>query len=235
MHVESTMYLEVLYRIRAAPIAHLGCRSLVRLDAFHSGYSFFPHVKGTTEYSFEGFRDWVLAYHCPDGSAAKDSTQILLEVAKDDERAFDLFFSDLDAAISAYPDRLKVLPPRNLEGEPLAASGYLDVLTERPAMFLRRVSVGCLRAFLDGYSLAAVDELRFECADLVGFEQWVGRHCGSRGLSRWENAVLEQFRGDESAAFQWAVRELKAYRATKGPPSSRRYVVEHVVEDDAGT
>jgi len=33
------MILEVLYGVRAAPIEHLGCRSLTRLDMFHLGYS----------------------------------------------------------------------------------------------------------------------------------------------------------------------------------------------------
>ena len=96
-------------------------------------------------------------------------------------------------------------------------------MTERPGSLLRRVSIGCLRAFLDGYSLAAMEGGFFECADLEGFEQWVRRHFGLRGMFRWEDAVLAQFGGDERVAFPWAVRELKAYRANKGPLSDRQY------------
>ena len=37
--------------------------------------------------------------------------------------------------------------------------------------------------------------------------------------------MVAQFAGDEETAFRWAVRELKAYRASKGPVSDRRYEV----------
>ena len=77
-------------------------------------------------------------------------------------------------------------------------------------MFLRRTSVGCLRAFLDGYSLAAVEEGFRTCVDLEGFEYWVRERFCLRGLFRWEDAILTQLGGDEATAFQWAVRRARA-------------------------
>jgi hypothetical protein len=182
-------------------------------------------VTAAKDYDFAALRNWVLARYRPADAATKDATAILLEIAQDDdEQAFNLFFAALDAALASHADDLK--PGRTgWDGEPLAASGYLDILGERPAMFLRRVSVGCLRAFLDGYSLAAMEEGFFECADLEGFEHWVRRQFNLKGLFRWEDAVLAQFGGNEGIAFPWAVRELKAYRASKGPLSDRRYEV----------
>jgi hypothetical protein len=219
------MYIDVLYRIRASPLAHLGCRSLTRLDAFQVGYGLFPQITKAKDYSLDAFRDWVLARYLPMDGTTMDAAHVLLAITQDDERAFDLFFAALDAAIAGHPDGLILRAPALKEGEPLPVSGYLDVLTERPAMFLRRVTLGCLRAFLDGYSLAAMEEGHPECVDLDGFEYWVRRQFDLRGYFRWENAVLLQFNGDEVAAFQWAVRELKAYRASKGPVSPRHYEV----------
>ncbi|HXN49913.1 MAG TPA: hypothetical protein VN893_24895 [Bryobacteraceae bacterium] len=222
------MYLELLYRIKASPLAHLGCRSLVRLEAFQLGYGFFPQISGARDFSFDAFRDWVLTRYRPAVSAELGVTQILLQAAEDDERAFDLFFEELAAALASRADALKPREPRFLVGDPLPASGFLDVLRDRPAMFLGRVSVGALRAFLDGYGLAADEEGHVECLDLDGFEHWVRKQLDLKGMFRWENAVLAQFGGDQSIAFQWAVRELTNYRASKGPLSERRYeVIQH--------
>jgi hypothetical protein len=226
------MYLEVLYRVRACPIAHLGRRSLTRLDAFHVGYSFFPQITKTKDYALSALRDWTVARYQPEGAEAKDATQVLLDAAPDDECAFDLFFTALDAVTVGRPEDPAPRERPASEGEPLPASGYLDVLTSRPAMFLRRITVGCLRAFLDGYGLAAIEEGHAECLDLDGFEHWVRRQLYLKGYFRWEDAVLGRFNGDEAAAFQCALRELKAYRTSKGPISPRRYEV--VVVGDQG-
>jgi len=92
-------------------------------------------------------------------------------------------------------------------------------------MFLQTPAVGRLRAFLDGYSLAAMEEGHFDCVDLEGFEQWLRKKFDLKGMFRWENAVLARFQGDEANAFDWAARKLKAYRASKGPLSHRNYEV----------
>lgn len=70
----------------------------------------------------------------------------------------------------SHPDGLKPREKAVRSGEePLPASGFLDVLAERPWMFLRRKSVGCLRAFLDGYCLAAEEEGYRDCRDFGWF------------------------------------------------------------------
>ena len=51
------------------------------------------------------------------------------------------------------------------------------------------------------------------------------RQLDPKGYFRWEEAILARFNGDEAGAFQWALRELRAYRASKGPLSTRRYEV----------
>ena len=123
-----------------------------------------------TDYEFEALRDWVLARYGPAEETTKDAAQVLLDVSQNDEQAFELFFRALDAAIAAQPDKLVARGPGPLADSPQPTSAFLDVLAERPGMFLRRASVGCLRAFLDGYSLAAIEQGHPECADLDGFE-----------------------------------------------------------------
>jgi|ERR1017187_4074558 hypothetical protein len=130
------MYIEVLYRIRASPVAHLGCCSLARLDAFHRGYSLFPEIAGAQDFAFGAFRDWVVARYQPAGAETKDAAHVLLDIAQNDERAFALFFAAMDAAIASRPGDLTPRERLVPEGEPLPVSGYLDVLTERPGMFL---------------------------------------------------------------------------------------------------
>jgi hypothetical protein len=224
------MLLEVLYRIRAAPIEHLGCRSLVRLKSFDLGYSFFPFTKAK-DYSnaaFTALRDWVVSVYRPAfGTLEKSAIEILLNLAPDDGTAFDLYFSALDSVLSAHPEI-----PLNLSdhvvpkgGTPYPVSGFLNVLTERPLMFLPVLSVGCLRAFLDGYNLAAMEEGHFECLDLEGFEHWVRTRYTVQGMFRWENVILSRCRGDERCAVDAALEELKAYRASKGPLSERNFEV----------
>lgn len=231
-----TMYIEVLYRVRASPLVHLGCQSLTRLDAFHRGYGLFSRITEAEDYDvLDELRAWVLARYRPKNAETKDAVHILLDIAQDDQRAFDLFFAALDGVIASHPDGLKPREKAVRSGEePLPASGFLDVLAERPWMFLRRKSVGCLRAFLDGYGLAAEEEGYRDCKDLDGFEQWVRQRLRLQGLFRWEDAILTANAGDEAAAFQQALKELKAYRMSKGPLSDRRYRVVVVNERDPG-
>lgn len=232
------MLLEVLYRIKAAPIEHLGCRSLVRLEAFHTGYGLFPFKKAK-DFSFEAFRDWVLVLYRPTfGTASMSAIRIVRRLASSDDYAFDLFFDALDSALAANPDVLvKPLDRGFLTSEPpLPVSSFLDILTKRPMMFLPNSSASCLRAFLDGYCLAAMEEDHFECLDLDGFEHWVREKLDLTGMFRWEDAVLSCLRGSEADAFYWALTELKNFRASKGPLPDRVYEV-HLVTDavDPGT
>lgn len=228
------MYIEVLYRVRASPLVHLGCQSLTRLDAFHRGYGLFSRITEAEDYDvLDELRAWVLARYRPKNPETKDAVDILLDIAQDDQHAFDLFFAALDGAIPSLPDALRPREkPAAPEEEPLPASGFLDVLAERPWMFLRRKSVGCLRAFLDGYGLAAEEEGDRGCRDLDGFEHWVRDRLRLKGLFRWEDAILTHSAGDQGSAFQRALKELKAYRISNGPLSDRRYQVVVVNERD---
>ena len=124
---------------------------------------------------------------------------------------------------------LRLCEPIVWEGnpEPLPCSGFLDVLEERPGMFAP-ASVRCLRAFLDGYGLAAAEEGHLECLDLEGFEHWVRKRLAIKGMFRWEQAILANFDGRELDAYAWAIKELKEFRSTKGPMSDRRYEVRKV-------
>ena len=67
---------------------------------------------------------------------------------------------------------------------------------------------------------------------LDGFEQWVRQRLRVEGIFRWEDAILADYAGDQVAAFQGALQELKAYRMSKGPLSDRRYRVVVVNERD---
>ncbi len=220
------MLLEILYRVRAAPEEHLGCRSLSRLDAFHQGYFFFPtKVKDSPVHN--EFRECIVKLYRPSfGIDEKDGTWILLNLARDEEHAFDLFFSALDWTLAVNPDVLVRTADRGVpKGQPFPASGFLNVLAQRPLTLLRRRTVACLRAFLDGYSLAAMEEGQVECSDLEGFEHWIRKKLSLKGMFRWENAVLAAHQGTEAEAFDWALRELKSYRSSKGPPSDLNYEI----------
>jgi hypothetical protein len=145
---------------------------------------------------------------------------IIREVAASDELAFDLFFHVLDLSLAAHPEILLRPLDRGVSSSesPLPVSGFVHVLTERPLMFLPSLSVGCLRAFLDGYRLAAMEERHLECLDLEGFEHWVRQQLDLKGFFRWETAALSRFKGAEVKAFNWAVNELKSFAASRELP-----------------
>jgi len=214
------MYLEVLYRIRARPIEHLGCRSLTRLYAFHVGYRLFPRITRARYFAVEPlFRDSIVARYGLEQTTA-EIVHVLAQIAQDDERAFGLFFSELDAFLTSHPDLAKA-GETPFRGELVpAASSFVSDLSDRPGMFLVPVTVGGLRAAVDGYSLAAIEEGRPECADLEGFQDWVRKELDLKGYFRWEDAILSRFRSDESAAFEWTVRELKAFHAGRASRST---------------
>jgi hypothetical protein len=231
------MLIEVQYRIRAAPGEHLGTPSLLRLESFDLGYSLFPFkkTKGFSPQAFKALREWVIALYRPDfGTCDKSAISILLNLAPDDGTAFDLYFKALDSLLAAQPEILANLPdhPPAKDGfEPLPVSGFLNVLTTRPGLYLPVRNAACLRAFLDGYSLAAMEEGHFECLDLEGFEHWVRVRYHVMGMFRWENVILARCRGDESVAFETALTELKEYRASKNPHNERHFeVVVHTTD-----
>jgi hypothetical protein len=226
------MILEVLYRARVAPVEHLGSRSLLRLEAFHRGYGLFP-FRRAKDFSSDAVRDWILAAYRPRfHTTTMGAMWIIRELAPDDEGAFDLFFQALDSVIAADPAFLtKPLDRSFLTNEPpLPVSSFLVALSERPAMFLPLTSVSCLRAFLDGYCLAAMEEGHFECLDLDGFEHWIRRKLDLLGMFRWENVVSVHFRGLEADAFRWTIEELKSFRASKGELTDRTYQI-HVISE----
>jgi len=220
------MLLQVLYRVRVSPIEHLGCRSLRRLEAFQTGYTLFPFTR-TKDYDCEStLREWVIRQYQPSfATGAKGAVWILSEIAQDDEAAFELFFQALDLALISYPSAWSSFFPREIPAgfQPIPLSGFLNVLTSRPLSLLRTLSVGNLRAFLDGYRLAALEEGHLECLDLEDFEHWVRRQLELKGMFRWENAISADCQGQEPKAYEWAIRELKAFRATQGPLSDRNY------------
>jgi hypothetical protein len=217
------MNIERLFRLRAAPEEHLGGKSLTRLEAFERGYEMFMKEPEPAD-SALAFRDWVVACYDPGSQTTLSASEILLKVTHDDERAFELFFDALDSAIA----RKLVNPGSEVCGpkeEPLPSSGFLNALGVRPYLFLPRLSSGCLRAFLDGYSLAAIEHDRTECCDLDGFEQWTRVLFNLKGYFRWDKAFATAYAGDEVKAFERALSELKAYRTSKGLPNIRDYEV----------
>ncbi len=231
------MLLDVLFTVRADPREHLGCRSLDRLQAFERGFGLFHPFR-----EFEGvetaLRDWIISLFQIDSGTITtlNSYGIIQRIAPNDQEAFDLFFQDLDAVLGANSHLIK--NPKSVgdrRGQsPLPVSGFLNVLTTRPRMLLgNRLAPGILRAFLDGYRLACLENGFFECADLDGFEHWIRRKLpGIRGMFRWENVVLAQFQGREEEAYSWAIQELQCFRASLGAPNQRDYEVVVISSDD---
>ena len=176
------MYVGILFMVRTDPVEYLGCRSLERLGTFEFGYRFLYPTK------FQSFpvepilRDWIIRLYQPSfGFETMNSMGILRHLVADEERAFSQFFEHLDTVLATYPEVL--LKPEILERkskEPVPpVSALLDLVSQRPRMYLPRLTPGCLRAFLDGYRLACLHEGHFDCADLDGFENWVRRQRGA--------------------------------------------------------
>ncbi|HTB98405.1 MAG TPA: hypothetical protein VK716_15450 [Terracidiphilus sp.] len=219
------MIVDVLFRIHADPLEYLGCRSLDRLIAYELGYG---RPSGSLDCPIEAaFREWIIKLYRPSfDSAAMDVFWILQRVAPSDEAAYELFFRHLETVLSMNTEIMHASKPTEAASqEPLDLSCFLDVLGERPGFYLPRVSVGCLRAFLDGKRLALIESNNAECNDLDGFDSWIRNRLSLKGLFRWENAVLQHFGGNESDAYPWCIQELKAFRKSIGPPSGRNLEV----------
>jgi hypothetical protein len=185
------------------------------LDAFHLGYSAFAGITRAKLFDVRPLlRESVLKRYGL-GENTLGVFQLISQIASDDQAAFDLFFTELDVASLSHSEFPEVRGSRSDTFTLEPASSFLGAFSSRPSMYLTPVTVGGLRAALDGYSLAAVEEGHSECADLDGFERWVRDQFMLKGLFRWENAILTQFLGDQNEAFQWAVKELKAYHASR--------------------
>jgi len=216
-------YIHLLNTIRARPIEHLGRRSLVRLEAFHNGYSAVAAMTTATRLDLDkSFRTSLCARYGVERPSLS-IYQILMQIAHDDERGFDLFFVELDSALTKYSGDCvfteACLPPGPLE----PASAFIEPFGERPRMYFAPVTVGALRAFLDGFGLAAIEANHPECLDLAGFDDWVRQRFEVKGFFRWDDALLSSLMGDEAAAFECAIREIKAFRsARKGEDSPRK-------------
>jgi hypothetical protein len=210
------MYIEILYRIRAAPVEYLGCKSLLRLEAFDLGYSSFGSHK-IARYDIEGqFTDWVRRRYGYVHSTL-GFVQILMEVSQaNEEKAFDLFFSDLDLFTTSHPDSIDARGVLDQSEVRQPVSWFVEaVLANRPAMYLSWITVGGLRAAIDGYTLAVVDAACLECADLDGWEEFLRGKLNLSGLFRWENVILARSTGDQRAAYEWSIQQIRAFVAVK--------------------
>jgi len=217
---DDRFYLDVLRRIQAAPSEHLGRRSFAKLCSFHFGYSCFRPNRMAQDSSFlQIFREWLVARYDFD-TVAMSMEDMLTAVAESDERAFELFFNDLESFFLANPSAVKRKSVRFIHMQPIPASAEICRLAQRPPLFFPDESVGRLRAHLDGYALAAIESGNESCSDLEGFEHWVRKQLGLKGLFRWEHAILQHFHGDQRSAFHWAMEGLQSFCEARG---LRRY------------
>src|SRR5580698_782182 len=95
------MHLELLNRIRVAPLLYLGRRSALRLEAFLVGYSLFPSVSSAyyTDLDPALIRSLRLKFGCcPNASGV---FQTIGRLSNDDQAAFDLFYDMLDSVASS--------------------------------------------------------------------------------------------------------------------------------------
>jgi hypothetical protein len=209
-------YLDLFRRIAAAPDVHLGCSSLTLLETFHIGYCFFRPDVPSDDVSLLSVLRLAVSKRYGFEGGGPSVFEMVRRVSENEERAFELFIRELDLTMLQHPEAVRRSPARFLYRESPPVSVILDVL-EKPRMLLPRQSVGCLRALIEGISLAALDSGHDDCLDLEGFPLWVRRQFNLKGMFRWEKAVLDQLCGDEVAAFRWATEEMRAYRASKGP------------------
>jgi hypothetical protein len=212
------LYLALIRRVGAAPGEYLGCKSLTLLHAFHAGYSLFrPDLPSEDIHILYALRESVATRYAFEPSSVP-VFEMLRRLAEDEEKPFDLFFSEVDVCLAQKPEAARRRSARFVYRAPPPVSVVLN-LFEKPLMFLPRISVRCARAVLDGFERAALDTGHPRPIDLSGFAQRVRDHFSIRGGLRWEKAILDQFSGDETAAFEWAARELNTYRAQQGLPA----------------
>jgi hypothetical protein len=226
------MLLDVLFRVQSDPMEHLGCRSLMRLEAFETGYSFchLHSPPNTRRFRVEALlRKRLIDAYQLTNVETKSAICILLQVSPNDEAAFDLFYKHVKAVLAEHPEIMEnpVLVEAHPEPSP-PVSVLLDVLTACPRMYLRKLSPGMLRALLDGARLGCLDQGQTERADLDGFSKWVRNKLHNwTGIQRWENAIFSNVKSPEGAAFEWAVQEMKEYRKSKGPLSDWHFRIRH--------
>jgi hypothetical protein len=56
-------------------------------------------------------------------------------------------------------------------------------------MYIGRKSIGCLRAFLDGWQFAQQGRVE-DAAVLEEFQHWVARKCGVKDSRSWDRIIL---------------------------------------------
>jgi hypothetical protein len=216
MESHDRIYLDVLRRVRAAPEVHIGGRSFLRLRAFHFGYCWFRPDRESEIAMIDEFRNWIAGRYDFE-TASVSAGDMLAEAAESDERAFDLYFDELDAFQVAYQTSFEKRPARFLNKQIVPVSAWLDVLAERPTMYLPRESPECLRAYMDGYVLASLEAGHPECSDLEGFDLWIRKELGLRGYFRWESVFAKRCGGDERLGYKYAIESMREFRASKGP------------------
>jgi hypothetical protein len=213
--------MEFLFRIKADPFAHLGRKSLLALIGYYLGYTGYRHGQETVP-EWRGALRNSLQDRYGEQEPSQGPERILMSLAGSDERAFDLFFEELRVADSAMGSSISRASVVRSTVEPRPVSTYLENLRDKPAMYFGTTSVTMLRGFVDGYSLAADEDGRSDCADLSGFESWLRNLLQLRGAFRWESFFLAAHSFRDEAAFDAAMSSLLAFRDDSSRKEGRK-------------
>jgi hypothetical protein len=95
----------------------------------------------------------------------------------------------------------------------------LDLVRERPGMWIGECTLPVLRAYLEGFSLALYCAgIAFKSEpDFDLFQEWVTKRLGlERGEEGWPQLLLDSVNGNESLAFQRFWEEVDLYRQSDG-------------------
>jgi hypothetical protein len=87
----------------------------------------------------------------------------------------------------------------------------LKPLAARPGMYISERSIHCLKAFIDGFTLAAEDDSESE-EFMHGFQQWIESRFEVSTTQSWAQ-IINFFSSDQTAALDEALRLLLEYHS----------------------
>jgi hypothetical protein len=86
----------------------------------------------------------------------------------------------------------------------------IDEIKSRPAMYLGRRSLSCLRSFLDGWCYRDKEE-PCDASFFRGFHEWVERKYGQKDTQSWDRIILF-YSQDEADALDRFFKLFDEYR-----------------------
>jgi hypothetical protein len=103
--------------------------------------------------------------------------------------------------------------------------GVLDMIRQQPGLYLPARTLECLRAYIEGWRLAA-DYPEAEEALLVGFQQWIADRFLVKSAQSWDSIILFYAKDGHDALNQFFVLFAEYMAARSGSEEAARPLAE---------